>query len=147
MKANVSPVLSLADWLKTKAKSPHSWTCATKTVTILSFSWREKKKRTFLFHISPHLSLRALVPQAFSQWSRLFPSFCPSCRAAIASFKCSFRLWISRSFRPFIPLSSSCTSVYRLQASCFSCRVTEKLSGYLSVTLHPLWRKIFACLN
>lgn len=56
-----------------------------------------------------------------SQWSRLLPSFCPSCRAAMASLKCSFRLWISRSLRPFITLSSSCNSVYRSQARRFSC--------------------------
>lgn len=67
------------------------------------------------------LSARAVVPPADSQWSRLLPSFCPSCRAAMASLKCSFRLWISRSLRPFIPFSSSCISVYRSQASRFSC--------------------------
>lgn len=66
--------------------------------------------------VCPHLT-----PSADSQWPRLLPSLCPSCRAAIASRRCSFRLWISRSLRPFIPLSSSCISVYRSQASRFSC--------------------------
>lgn len=55
-----------------------------------------------------------------SQWSRLLPSFCPSCRAAMARLKCSFRFWISRSLRPFIPLSSSWISAYRSHARRFS---------------------------
>lgn len=68
------------------------------------------------------VSARAVGAAADSQWSRLLPSFCPSCRAAMASLRCSFRLWISRSLRPFIPFSSSCISVYRSQASRFSCK-------------------------
>lgn len=74
------------------------------------------------------VSARALGPAADSQWSKLLPSCCPSCRAAIASLKCSFRLWISRSLRPFIPLSSSCISAYRSQARRFSCGAAHKLS-------------------
>lgn len=43
----------------------------------------------------------------------------------MASLRCSFRLWISLSLRPFMPLSSSCTSLYFSQACCFSCSRTN----------------------
>lgn len=74
------------------------------------------------------LPVRASVPAGASQWSRLFPSFWPSCRANMASLKCSFRFWISRSVRTFTALSSTFASANRSQANCFSCRAQEKLS-------------------
>lgn len=79
-----------------------------------------------------------------SQWSRLLPNFRPSCRAAMARLKCSFRFWISRSLRTFIPLSSSWISAYRSHARRFSYRsengrhVLKKLGHWKIVGAHLL---------